>query len=1091
MIDRVAPAFLGIALLMCCTVSAQEPAAPSRVPKWNARGLGPLPWQGIACVDMTADGKYIAIGTIAPPGDPNVFLLDGDGKLLEQHSVGQRWINEIVVGDGGAFMAALCTSPTGAAGDPPAIFTFVKGRPTPPQGETVSPLLFHYGDHSNHLARTLATDGKRLICNLGDSIRWTTPGEDAKGSTVRVATGDHTVISMAASASGRVVVGTVVSQLDKRSGSRNVMVLEPGKAKPIWERAVYDIVDAAPEPAMPRYGPPAPQVRDFKAWAPLQVAIDRAGKQIAVADYEGWERVLLPPGDRPFTAKQGKLGFRFMPARPTVSVYDADGKRIRLFSSHNFKEPFWCDLAFAADGANVLVSPHNWTSRGLAGQPFLPADEGARNAYLLKPGSGHIITVPCGDAISDAVGAVGDDLIVLSSWDGRLYLRDGLARLMMDKHEARGPTRVRVSSDATRILVATALGSVRMMDDQGRALWRSDLNKLATPGAKPWTKNQQAGKFAPGLWHVNSGRTPSDLGNQYVIEAPDGLILIDPNAGLSIEQNWARIKSAGLDPMKVKYVLATHEHGDHAPGAYLWRVITGAQFVCSPEMAYTLQHDIPLTSGYGFHPPVPTDITIKEDTDLDLAEFKIRALRLPGHTYGSMGWTFEIGGKRYVSTGDLIMPGGVLGYAGSLNFKAADILASLRKLDTLKPDVVLGGHGLGDPDKFIKAGIAAAVSTGWGKMKPEHPDPLYRFTQQNYLVAGWLENIATAAVGDVDGDGLPDVAVLTEGAKGLSLKVYLNKKGTFAATPDCVVAVPDLPSGFHLRMAQINDDGIADFLVSSDPGAALLISQKGKLDYRVVPLPAIVRAASLATGDFNGDGRTDCLIGQRFVNGYTLAYQDADGNFKTATGKGVTRSYLDMQLVDVNNDGRADLITAAGEVFLRRPNGTLPDGASLTLKHPFGTWTFLGVGDFNADGRPDVVLLGKDEKRARAAVFYNSGDARAPFAAEPSVVFELGFDNLLRDGPTVGDWNGDGIADLVVSNEQGKEAVIFLGSKGDGLSPKNTSRVTLDYRIHYDTRLAIGDFTGSGRLDLAGFGHSETGAPGVYIWLHPPRNGKK
>jgi glyoxylase-like metal-dependent hydrolase (beta-lactamase superfamily II) len=1041
---------------------------------------------------MTADGRFIAIGTIAPPGDPNVFLLDGDGKLLEQHAVGQRWINEIVVGEGGAFVAALCTSPTGAAGDPPAIFTFVRGKPISSVGEKVSPLLFHYGDHSNHLARTLAGDGRRLLTNLGETIHWTAPSQDTdKPFSARIPAHAGAVASMALSASGRVVVGTAIGQLEQTKASRNLMVFEQGKPAPIWERPVKEDVAAAAELPQPRYGPPAPPVRDFKAWAPLAVAIDSAGKRVAVADYQGWERVLLPPGDRPFSAKQGKLGFRFAPTAPAITVYDAEGKTLHRFGPDRFRLPFWCDLAFAGDG-RILVYPHNWTSRGLAGQSLLPADDEARLLYLLDPETNVVHGIAFPDAIADVASAGGT--IAVSCWDGRVWIRDrngnpaGTEPLGLP---VGGPCRLRAGAGGKRVLAATTGGVVWMLDGEGRKLWQTDLNKVATPGDKPWTKNQQAGKLGPGLWHVNSGRTPSDLGNQYVIEAPDGLILIDPNAGLSIEQNWARIKNAGLDPMKVKYVLATHEHGDHAPGAYLWRVITGARFVCSPEMAWTLQHDIPMTSGYGFHPPVPTDITVKEDSVLDLAGFKVRALRLPGHTYGSMGWAFETGGKKYVSTGDLIMPGGVLGYSGSLNFKAADILASLRKLDALNPDVVLGGHGLGDPDKFIKAGIDAGTSTGWGKMKPERPDPLHRFTQKNYLVAAWLENIATATFGDVDGDGLPDAAVLVEGPKGLAVKIYLNKKGMFAETPDCVVEVPDLTSGFHMRMAQINDDGIADFLVTSESAAVLLVSKKGKLDYHVVPLVGVQRGAALAVGDFNGDGRTDCLIGQRFVNGYTLALHDKDGRFKTVAAKGITKTYLDLQLVDVNGDGKADLVTAAGEIFLRQPDGKLPDAASLTLKHPFGAWTFLGVGDFNGDGRPDIVLLGKDEKRARAAVFNNTGDARQPFAPEPSVVFELSFDNLLRDGPTVGDWNGDGIADLVVSNEQGKEAVIFLGAKGEGLNPKNTARVKLDYRIHYDTKLGLGEFGGKGRLGLAGFGHSETGAPGVYVWLQSASDAKK
>ena len=78
-------------------------------------------------------------------------------------------------------------------------------------------------------------------------------------------------------------------------------------------------------------------------------------------------------------------------------------------------------------------------------------------------------------------------------------------------------------------------------------------------------------------------------------------------------------------------------------------MVTGAKFVCSKEMAYTLQHHTPIGSGYGFHPPVPADLIVKEDTDLDLAGLKVRAVRIPGHTYGSMAWQFEKGGKSYAS----------------------------------------------------------------------------------------------------------------------------------------------------------------------------------------------------------------------------------------------------------------------------------------------------------------------------------------------------------------------------------------------------------------------------------------------------------
>ncbi len=270
------------------------------------------------------------------------------------------------------------------------------------------------------------------------------------------------------------------------------------------------------------------------------------------------------------------------------------------------------------------------------------------------------------------------------------------------------------------------------------------------------------------------------MGSQILIEAPHGLILIDPNAGESFEQNWARMVGSGFDPMQIKYVLITHEHGDHAPGARLWRVVTGARSVAGATTAYDLQHLTPAGTGYGFHPPTPVDIPIAEDKELDLAGLKVKAICLPGHTNGSMGYVFQKNGKTYVSTGDLIMGGGVLGYDGSLDFSAEDVLRSLRKVASFRPDTILGGHGIGPADEFIAKGIEAGEETGWSRMTPPAPNPFYRFSQRNYLIAAWLEPIVAAAYGDIDGDGRPDVAVLVPKGKGSVVKIYLNHGGKFA-----------------------------------------------------------------------------------------------------------------------------------------------------------------------------------------------------------------------------------------------------------------------------------------------------------------------
>jgi metallo-beta-lactamase class B len=608
------------------------------------------------------------------------------------------------------------------------------------------------------------------------------------------------------------------------------------------------------------------------------------------------------------------------------------------------------------------------------------------------------------------------------------------------------------------------------------------------PGDKPWTRNQKADRLGPGIWRTNGGLAHSDMGSQILVEAPKGLILIDPNSGASLEQNWARIQGAGLDPVQVKYVLPTHEHGDHAPGAYLWRVVTGAQVVASAEMAYVLKHHIPGGTGYGFHPPVPVDVVLTGDQEIELAGLKLRALRLPGHTAGSMGYAFQKGGRTYVATGDLMMPGGLLGYSGSLDFSAQDALASMKKLAALRPDVVLGGHGGGDPDNFIAAGIEAGEATGWSKMAPPKPNPLYRFTQSNYLVAAWLEPILSAAYGDVDGDGKPDVAVLVPKRKGSAVKIYLNQGGKFNVTPDAEIDLPELSPGWKLRMVHASGNKTAHFFVSSEDRAVLLYPQprQGPLRFKALPL-AVTRGSQVAIGDFRGAGRKDLLIGSRFVAGYSLAWMQEDGAFRVREIN-VPRGYMDIALADVNGDGQVDLVTSSGDIFLRRPNGSLAETPSLHLDPPAGEpkgWTFLAAADFDHDGWTDVALLANGKDGAIVWLYRNTRDPQAPFPSQPSATFVVPDAAVNRDGPTVADINGDGIPDLILSTKSKPGLAILTGAPTDGLSPRRIVSVKLDYTPHFDTRLGAADFTGDGRIGLAGFGPSPTGAVGVYIWVQP------
>lgn len=1064
----------------------------SRVPRWDARGSGPLPRQGITSIDISDDGAALAIGTIAAPGDPNVVVLDMSGKLVAQYEVGQRWIDSVAFVAGTHDVLAVCTMPEGKPGDRPEAFLLRAGAVEPTKVKDQHPPLFHYGDHSNHPTLQLARAPGVTAILAGNQVHW----RPEASVQYRLGEADATT-ALAVGADGWVVVGTTAQ---KTSTTPNLIVFHPKQKQPVWSRPVERDVAAAPAPEKGEYGTPTlpdgrreelPQ-RDEKVWAPLSVAIHTnpgaATYRVAAADYQGWQRLVRSSA----TTLDDNQGLRFMPSRPTITVYDQDGKTVRRFAADVFAKAFWCDLRFSPDARRLLVWPHSWKSRGLAGQPLLPADDDARTLYALDLVDGKVHSLDFPDAISDiAIDRAGH--LLAGCWNGEVYrLKDAdLAMQRLPKGIALGgPSLLHLSKSSDHLIAATSLGVVHCLDREGKRLWQTDLNEAVPRKVKPWVARARALPIVPGVWQLPGGRVQSDLGGQRLIEAPDGYILIEAHSGLSFESEWASIEAVGLDPKKVKYVVATHEHGDHAPGAYLWRVVTGAQFICSREMAYTLQHHIPGNSGYGFHPPVPTDLRIEKDTDLDLAGLKVRAVRIPGHTYGSMAWHFEKSGKTFVAFGDLIMPRGVLGYSGSVNFSATDILSSLRKLRDLKPDYVLPGHGpVEGPGNYLQAGIDVGTAVGWGFVKPERPDPYFRITQKNVVAVGWNQQAVSGAVGDVNQDGRPDVVVVSRQDDGSVVKFFLNHGGRFSDAPDHEIRLPDVAQPHKVRVVS-SSSGTHVFVAGK---SAALLQPQGKFpDYRIVPLDA---------GDGNhlrflNDGKAEIpVVSRRF--GALRMVEPGKGRVQMRDVRPeVSGPYIDFRLVDLTGNGRMDLVSAGGDIYLRNADGTLPASPSQTLPTTKRDWTFLAVGDFNADGRPDVALLSYGMNQGTTArLFYNRG--QRPFGDKEDATITLSSllteqkkgqtPSLVRDTPVVVDWNGDGIADLVVAHGQGNEVLVLLGGK-EGLSPKNVRKIALDFAVHFEHGPFVADFNGDGKPDLAVFGYTNTGVgssgpPAMYLWL--------
>lgn len=313
----------------------------------------------------------------------------------------------------------------------------------------------------------------------------------------------------------------------------------------------------------------------------------------------------------------------------------------------------------------------------------------------------------------------------------------------------------------------------------------------------------------------------------------------------------------------------------------------------------------------------------------------------------------------------------------------------------------------------------------------------------------------STAVGDFNNDNHQDL-VVGRFNSGVTLLLGAGD-GTFTSA-----AGPAVP-GTSLRgvaVADFNNDGNDDIAVADDSADVTVFPGDGAGGFGLPQVLLTSFGTGLAVADFNGNGSEDVLANELIAPGARF-FPGNGGTFgppvPVDTADGATQSAI----ADFNGDGNLDLATDGGppKVLLGLGNGTFPTEVALPPPGVSGA-TSVGTGDFNLDGRADLVFGISNSSAYRVMLGNATG-----FVA--STQFTAG-DNpsaLAQASLAIGDFNSDGREDIVTESPSFSTYSVFLGN-GDGTFPPIASFPPTPTGAQ-PRHITVGDFNEDGSDDLA------------------------
>ena len=216
-------------------------------------------------------------------------------------------------------------------------------------------------------------------------------------------------------------------------------------------------------------------------------------------------------------------------------------------------------------------------------------------------------------------------------------------------------------------------------------------------------------KIADRIHLVGSGQLGFGLTDDfdchvYLVDGGTEYALIDAGGGRDPSSILAQIAADGLDVDRVRKLLLTHAHADHAAGAAALRTRLGLEVLASPTAArYVRDGDeraISLDEARkaGVYPsefvfqPSPVDAELVDGARVQVGDLTLEALETPGHASGHLSFVMRQGGLTSVFCGDCLFFGGKIMLQATWDCSVADSIHSVERLATFPIDGLYPGH---------------------------------------------------------------------------------------------------------------------------------------------------------------------------------------------------------------------------------------------------------------------------------------------------------------------------------------------------------------------------------------------------------------